>query len=107
MTQTQLGEVIDTTGQYINRITKKGSVVNKTFVTVMEALGYDIELTYVKRRKSKMKVYVKPGSFNSDYFEVPDDITEEEANEIACNWVCDNTPGFLRRADGKLFEWEK
>ena len=54
-----------------------------------------------------MKVYVKPGNFNSDYFEVPDDITEEEANEIACNWVCDNTPGFLRRADGKLFEWEK
>ena len=24
-------------------------VVNKTFVSMMEALGYDVELTYVKR----------------------------------------------------------
>ena len=51
MTQTQLGEAIGTTGQYINRITKKGSVVNKTFVTMMEALGYDIELNYIKREE--------------------------------------------------------
>ena len=39
-----------TTGQYVNRIIKKqDSVVNKTFVQMLEALGYDIELTYVKR----------------------------------------------------------
>ena len=45
LTQAQL-----TTGQYVNRIIKKqGSVVNKTFVQMLEALGYDIELTYVKR----------------------------------------------------------
>lgn len=48
VTQYGLGEIIGTTGQYVNRITKKGSVVNKTFVTMMEALGYDIELNYVK-----------------------------------------------------------
>lgn len=28
---------------------QQDSVVNKTFVQMLEALGYDIELTYVKR----------------------------------------------------------
>lgn len=50
MTQQQVGEAIGTTGQYVNRIIKKkDGIVNKTFVQMMEALGYDIELTYVKR----------------------------------------------------------
>lgn len=50
MTQQQLGEAIDTTGQYVNRVLKKKEgIVNKTFVQMLEALGYDIELTYVKR----------------------------------------------------------
>lgn len=50
-TQVQLGEEIGTTGQYVNRIIKKpDGVVNKTFISMMEALGYDIELTYVKRK---------------------------------------------------------
>ena len=49
-TQTQLAETIGTTGQYVNRIIKKrDGVVNKTFVQMIEALGYDIELTYVNR----------------------------------------------------------
>lgn len=52
MTQMQLGEKINSTGQYINRIIKKkDGIVNKTFVEMMEALGYDIELTYLKRDK--------------------------------------------------------
>ena len=51
-TQTQLAEDIGTTGQYVNRIIKKkDGVVNKTFVQMMESLGYDIELTYVKRQR--------------------------------------------------------
>lgn len=51
MTQAQLGDAIGTTGQYVNRVIKKtDGVVNKTFVSMMEALGYDIELTYVKRK---------------------------------------------------------
>lgn len=51
MTQQQLGETIGTTGQYVNRVIKKpNGVVNRTFVEMMEALGYDIELTYVKRK---------------------------------------------------------
>ncbi|RHV23267.1 hypothetical protein DXB71_12615 [Blautia sp. OM05-6] len=37
---------------YVNRIIKRtDGVVNKTFVQMMESLGYDIELTYVKRKK--------------------------------------------------------
>lgn len=52
MTQQQVGESIGTTGQYVNRIIKKkDGLVNKTFVEILEALGYDIELTYVKREK--------------------------------------------------------
>ena len=50
LTQAQLTETIGTTGQYVNRIIKKqDGVVNKTFVQMLETLGYDIELTYVKR----------------------------------------------------------
>lgn len=49
MTQMQLGEKNNSTGQYVNRIIKKkDGIVNKTFVEMMEALGYDIELTYLK-----------------------------------------------------------
>ena len=50
MTQAQLAEKIKTTSPYVNRIIKKqDGVVNKTFVQMLEALGYDIELIYVKR----------------------------------------------------------
>ena len=50
-TQQNLAEKIGTTGQYVNRIIKKkDGMVNKTFVEMMEALGYDIELTYIKRK---------------------------------------------------------
>ena len=45
-----LADEIDTTKTYVNRVIKKNeSVVNNTFVKMMEALGYDIELHYVKR----------------------------------------------------------
>lgn len=50
-TQAQLAKTIKTTGQYVNRIIKKqDGVVNNTFIKMMEALGYDIELSYVKRK---------------------------------------------------------
>lgn len=52
MTQQEVGEAIGTTGQYVNRgIKKKSGVVNKTFIQMMEALGYDIELTYIPREE--------------------------------------------------------
>ncbi|MCI5897468.1 MAG: helix-turn-helix domain-containing protein [Firmicutes bacterium] len=50
LTQAQLAENIETTSSYVNRVVKKReNIVNNTFVKMMEALGYDIELTYVKR----------------------------------------------------------
>ncbi|MDD3415287.1 MAG: helix-turn-helix transcriptional regulator [Lachnospiraceae bacterium] len=53
-TQAQIAEDIQTTKSYVNRIIKKqDGVVNKTFVQILEALGYDIELTYVKRKGMK------------------------------------------------------
>ncbi len=49
-TQAKVAEDIETTKSYVNRIIKKSDgVVNKTFVQMMEALGYDIELVYIKR----------------------------------------------------------
>ena len=49
-TQAELAEEIDTTKTYVNRMIKKNdSLVNNTFVKMIEALGYDIELHYVKR----------------------------------------------------------
>lgn len=50
VTQAQLAEKIGTSAPYVSRlINKKESILNKTFVEMLEALGYDIQLTYVKR----------------------------------------------------------
>ena len=50
LTQEQLATKIGTTGQYVNRvIKKKDGFVNKTLIQMLEALGYDVELTYVKK----------------------------------------------------------
>lgn len=52
LTQAQLGEKIGTTGQYINRVMKnKDMIVNKTFVQMMDALGYDIQITYLLKEE--------------------------------------------------------
>lgn len=52
ITQAQLAEEVGTSSPYVNRIIKKqDGVVNKTFVQMLEALGYDIELTYVKKEE--------------------------------------------------------
>lgn len=52
ITQLAVAEKVGTTGQYVNRIVKKkDGIINKTFVEIMEALGYDIELTYIPREK--------------------------------------------------------
>ncbi len=50
ITQAQLAEKVGTSSQYVNRIIKKeDGVVNKTFVQMMVALGYDVEIKYVER----------------------------------------------------------
>ena len=49
-TQAQIAEDIHTTKSCVNRIiNKQDGVVNKTFVQMLEALGYDKELTYVEK----------------------------------------------------------
>ena len=49
-TQANLAAAIESTPPYINRLVRKNDdVVNKTFVKMLEELGYDIELNYVKR----------------------------------------------------------
>lgn len=48
--QVQIAEEINTSSQYVNHvIKKKDGVINNTFVQMMEAFGYDMEITYVKR----------------------------------------------------------
>lgn len=52
ITQAELAEKINSTSSYVNRIVKKkDGIVNKTFVQMLEALGFDIEITYVKREE--------------------------------------------------------
>ena len=48
--QEQVAAKIGTTAQYVNRIIKKkDGFVNNTFIQIMEALGYDIEVVYIKK----------------------------------------------------------
>lgn len=51
-TQAELAEKAGTSPSYVNRLIKSPEkIVNKTFLQIMEQLGYDIELTYVKKTK--------------------------------------------------------
>ena len=52
ITQVLLAERVGTPASYVNKLIKKQEgIVNNTFVRMLEALGYDIELHYVKRDK--------------------------------------------------------
>lgn len=53
LTQAKLAETVGTTPQYVNRLINNGDkIVNRTFVSMMEVLGYDVELTYIKREET-------------------------------------------------------
>ena len=55
-TQAKVAELVGTTPSYVSRIVNGGDkVVNKTFVSMMEALGYDVVLTYEKRDEESAK----------------------------------------------------
>ncbi|MBQ2153643.1 MAG: helix-turn-helix transcriptional regulator [Oscillospiraceae bacterium] len=48
--EAQLAEMVGTSAPYISRlINKKDGIVNKVFVEMLEKLGYDIQITYVKK----------------------------------------------------------
>ena len=49
-----------------------------------------------------MKIKFYPNDIESDVIEVPDDISEDELNDMACDWVADNVAGFWE----KVQEWE-
>lgn len=49
-TKTEIVEKVGVSLSYVNRITKgREQIVNKTFVNMMDELGYDVELTYKKK----------------------------------------------------------
>ena len=53
-TQAQVAESIGTSPSYVNKIVRnKEQIVNKTFLAMMENLGYDVQLTYVKRNAAE------------------------------------------------------
>ena len=54
ITQAKIAKDIGITRSYVNRVIKKPvGVINNTYVKMMEALGYDIELTYVKKDSAR------------------------------------------------------
>lgn len=54
MVQRTLAEKVGITPQYANHIIKKkDGLVNKTFVSMVEGLGYDLLLCYVPREDNK------------------------------------------------------
>ena len=50
VTQAKLAEKVGTSAPHVSRLIRNNEkIVNKTFLQLMEKLGYDVELTYVKR----------------------------------------------------------
>ena len=51
-TQTEVAEKVGVSLAYVNRITKgREQIVNKTFVRMMDELGYNVVLTYEKKNE--------------------------------------------------------
>ena len=51
-TQAQVAESIGTSPSYVNKIVRnKEQIVNKTFLAMMEELGYDVRLIYEKKEE--------------------------------------------------------
>ena len=50
-TQAKIAENIGTSPSYVNKIVRsKEQIMNKTFLAMMEDLGFDVELHYVERK---------------------------------------------------------
>lgn len=49
-TQTEIAEKIGVSLPYVNRIIRgREQIVNKAFIKILDALGYDVVLTYEKK----------------------------------------------------------
>ena len=54
VTQTEVAERIGVSLPYVNRIIRgREQIVNKTFLKILDELGYDVELTYRKKQMDK------------------------------------------------------
>ena len=52
-TQAKIAENIGTSPSYVNKIIRsKEQIMNKTFLAMLEDLGFDVELNYVERKES-------------------------------------------------------
>ena len=53
-TQAWVAEEVGTSPAYVSRIVNsREPIVNKTFLAMMDALGYDVRLTYEKRETAE------------------------------------------------------
>ena len=53
-TQAWVAEEVGTSPAYVSRIVNnREQIVNKTFLAMMDALGYDVRLTYEKRETER------------------------------------------------------
>ena len=51
VTQAQPAQMVGTSAPYVSRlINKKEGIINKVFVDMLDKLGYDIQLVYVKKK---------------------------------------------------------
>ena len=51
VTQAQLAQMVGTSAPHVSRpINKKEGIINKVFVDMLDNLGYDIQLVYVKKK---------------------------------------------------------
>ena len=49
-TQVQIAKNVGISPSYVNKIIRsKEQIINRTFLAVIEALGYDVEIHYVKK----------------------------------------------------------
>ena len=56
VTQAQLAQMVGTSAPYVSRlINKKEGIINKAFVDMLDKLGYDIQLVYVKKKGAAEK----------------------------------------------------
>ena len=54
--QAQLAQMVGTSAPYVSRlINKKEGIINKVFVDMLDKLGYDIQLVYVKKKGAAEK----------------------------------------------------
>ena len=50
ITQTKVAKLLNVSLPYVNRIIRgREQILNKTFVSMMDVLGYDVELVYRKK----------------------------------------------------------